>query len=32
LCTYRADAATEDLAAAGISEITCFTHQSLIPA
>jgi hypothetical protein len=28
--TYRADAAMEELAAAGITEITCLTHQSLI--
>jgi len=31
LWTYRADAATEELAAAGMTEITCLVHQSLIP-
>jgi adenine/guanine phosphoribosyltransferase-like PRPP-binding protein len=31
LWTHRADAAIEELAAAGITEITCLTHQSLIP-
>jgi hypothetical protein len=31
LWTYRADAAMEELAAAGIAQITCLTHQSLIP-
>lgn len=29
--TYRADAATEELAAAGLTEISCLTHQSQIP-
>jgi adenine/guanine phosphoribosyltransferase-like PRPP-binding protein len=31
LWTYRADTAVEELAAAGMTEITCLTHQSLIP-
>jgi len=31
LWTYRADAAEEELAAAGITEITCLAHQRLIP-
>jgi adenine/guanine phosphoribosyltransferase-like PRPP-binding protein len=31
LWTYRADAAKDELAAAGMTEITCLTHQSLIP-
>jgi orotate phosphoribosyltransferase len=31
LWTYRADAAMEELSAAGMTEITCLTHQSLIP-
>jgi adenine/guanine phosphoribosyltransferase-like PRPP-binding protein len=32
LWTYRADAATEELATAGITQITCLIHQKLIPA
>jgi adenine/guanine phosphoribosyltransferase-like PRPP-binding protein len=31
LWTHRADASVEDLAAAGLTEITCLTHQRLIP-
>lgn len=31
LWTYRADAAREELATAGITEITCLIHQNLIP-
>jgi adenine/guanine phosphoribosyltransferase-like PRPP-binding protein len=31
LWTYRADAAKDELAAAGMTEITCLTHQSLLP-
>lgn len=31
LWTYRADAATEELAAAGMTKITCLTHQNLLP-
>jgi hypothetical protein len=31
LWTYRADAVKDELAAAGMTEITCLTHQSLIP-
>jgi adenine/guanine phosphoribosyltransferase-like PRPP-binding protein len=31
LWTYRADAAKGELAAAGMTEITCLTHQSLLP-
>jgi adenine/guanine phosphoribosyltransferase-like PRPP-binding protein len=31
LWTYRADAAMEELSAAGLTEVTCLTHQSLIP-
>lgn len=31
LWTYRADAAKEELATAGITEITCLIHQNLIP-
>jgi hypothetical protein len=31
LWTYRADDALEELAAAGIIEITCLAHQSLMP-
>jgi hypothetical protein len=31
LWTYRADAAMEELSAAGLTEITCLTHQSLTP-
>jgi hypothetical protein len=31
LWTYRADAAKDELAAAGMTEITCLTHQSLVP-
>jgi orotate phosphoribosyltransferase len=31
LWTYRADAATEELAAAGMTEISCLIHQNLIP-
>jgi hypothetical protein len=29
--TYRADAAIEELSAAGLTEITCLAHQSQIP-
>jgi hypothetical protein len=29
--TYRADAAMQELSAAGLTEITCLTHQSQIP-
>lgn len=31
LWTYRADAATEELATAGITQITCLIHQKLVP-
>jgi len=31
LWTYRADAAKEELAAAGMTEITCLAHQRLTP-
>ena len=31
LWTYRADASVEELAAAGLTEITCLAHQSQIP-
>jgi adenine/guanine phosphoribosyltransferase-like PRPP-binding protein len=31
LWTYRADAAVSELAAAGLTEITCLAHQSQIP-
>jgi hypothetical protein len=31
LWTYRADAAKDELAAAGMTEITCLTHQNLMP-
>lgn len=31
LWTYRADAALEELAAAGLTQVTCLTHQRLIP-
>ena len=31
LWTYRADAALEELAEAGMTEITCLAHQSLMP-
>jgi orotate phosphoribosyltransferase len=31
LWTYRADAAKDELAAAGMTEITRLTHQSLVP-
>lgn len=31
LWTYRADAAKDELAAAGITEITCLIRQRLIP-
>jgi adenine/guanine phosphoribosyltransferase-like PRPP-binding protein len=31
LWTYRADAAMEELSAAGLTEVACLTHQSLIP-
>jgi adenine/guanine phosphoribosyltransferase-like PRPP-binding protein len=31
LWTYRADASVEELAAAGMTEITCLAHQSQIP-
>lgn len=31
LWTYRADAATEELATAGITQITCLIHQKLTP-
>jgi adenine/guanine phosphoribosyltransferase-like PRPP-binding protein len=31
LWTYRADAATEELATAGMIQITCLIHQNLIP-
>jgi hypothetical protein len=29
--TYRADASVEELAAAGLTEVTCLVHQSQIP-
>ena len=31
LWTYRADAALEELAAAGLTEVICLAHQSLMP-
>jgi adenine/guanine phosphoribosyltransferase-like PRPP-binding protein len=31
LWTHRADAAMEELAAAGMTEVTCLIHQALIP-
>jgi hypothetical protein len=31
LWTYRADAATGELAAAGMTGITCLIHQNLVP-
>jgi hypothetical protein len=31
LWTYRADAAMDELAAAGLTEVTCLAHQSLMP-
>lgn len=31
LWTYRADAAKDELSAAGMTEITCLVHQSLLP-
>ena len=31
LWTYRADASVQELAAAGLTEVTCLVHQSAIP-
>lgn len=31
LWTHRADAAKDELAAAGLTEVTCLTHQRLLP-